>query len=74
MVDGVQYQFALSFPVDRPAIVVAYQNDTKLEIPLNSAPIPDRDGVAPTWRGKHSDKAFGKYEVATLIKAHMETQ
>ena len=72
MVDGVQYQYALSFPVDRPALVVVYSDTEKMEIQLNSAPIPDRPDVPPTWRGKHSDKAYGKYEVATLIKHYKE--
>lgn len=67
-VDGIQYQYALSFPVNRPALVVVYSETAKLEIPLDSSPIPEREGVAPTWRGKHKDKAWGKYEVATLIK------
>lgn len=67
-VDGIQYQYALSFPVNRPALVVVYSETAKMEIPLNSFPIPERENEPPTWRGKHSDKAWGKYEVATLIK------
>ena len=71
VVDGIEYQYDISFPVDRPALVVVYSETEKMEIPLTSAPIPTRPDEPPTWRGKHGDKAYGKYEVATLIKAHI---
>ena len=71
VVDGIEYQYDISFPVNRPALVVVYSETEKMEIPLDSAPIPTRPDVAPTWRGKHTDKGFGKYEVACLIKAHI---
>ncbi len=67
-VDGIPYQYALSFPAFKAPLVVVYSETAKMEIPLDYVAIPERKDVEPTWRGKHSDKGFGKYEVATLIK------
>lgn len=73
VVDGIEYQYIISFPVDKPALVVVYSSDTtKMEIPLKSATIIDRQDVPPTWRGKRGDKGFGRYEVACIIKQYIK--
>ncbi len=73
MVSETQYQYCVSFPSGRAGVLIVYSGATKLEIRLDSAVIPERQGVAPTWRGKHHDKSFGKYEVAYLISHHLRT-
>ena len=68
VVEGKPYQYCVSFPTDKAAVLIVYDGSTKLEIPLTN--VPERVGVAPTWRGKHGDKSVGKYEVSYLIKNH----
>ena len=63
-VDTVTYLYAVSL---RTYKVIVYQGDRRFEWSL-----PECDGtLAPAWRGKHGDGAFGKREVAEIIRTNI---
>jgi hypothetical protein len=68
-VNRKNYQFAISL---RTAKVIVYDQDGhRHELGLASQ-IPIRVDRSPTWRGKHRDGGFGKYEISQIIKQHLQ--
>lgn len=66
-VDGVKYLYVVSLSTHK---IVVYQGDQRFEWPL-----PEPDGTPNTsWRGKHGDGAFGKREIAEIIRTNIQRQ
>jgi hypothetical protein len=62
------YQFSISLRAGK--VIVYDQQDCRFELPLDSQ-IPTRVDRPSTWRGKHREGGFGKYEVSQIIKQHI---
>ena len=68
-VDGKKYSYDVSFDANTGIILVVRDDKNKrYVIDFSMVVVPERKGVQPTWRGKHSDRCIGKYEVACAIK------
>jgi len=65
VVDAVRYLYVVSLSANK---IVVYQGDRRFEWLL-----PEPDGTPSTsWRGKHMDGAFGKREIAKIIRTNMK--
>jgi len=63
-VDGVKCLYAVSLGTYK---VVVYRGDKRFEWSL---PEPG----STSWRGKHGDGAFGKREIAEIIRTNIQCQ
>jgi len=64
IIDAVEYRYAVSLSTHK---IVVYQGDQRFEWSL---PEPCEVSSA-SWRGKNSDGAFGKREVAEIIRTNI---
>ncbi len=60
-VDAVTYLYAVSLCTHK---MIVYQGDQRFEWSLSEG--------GNTWRGKHGDGAFGKREVADIIRTNIQ--
>ena len=61
VVDGVEYQYAVSLTAN---ILIVYKGAIRHMLDLTT-------GDTTTWRGKHRDGAYGRKEVAEVIRGNL---